>query len=332
MKIIIPMAGVGKRLRPFTLTTPKPLLKIASKSIVRRLVEKIISVTSEKVTEVGFIIGDFPESVVNDLHDIGKHLDFKVNIYVQDVALGTAHALSFAKQMMFDNVIVAYADTLFDANFKINNESDVVIWTKKVDNPENYGVVIKNEKSFITEFYEKPVEFVSDEAIIGIYYFKDSKILADKIHYIMTNDIRGNNEYQLTDALQMMLDDGLVFKSQTVDNWLDCGNKDILIRTAGYVLQHFDVQSNLDAKKNNSVIIEPVYLGDNVVLNNCVLGPNVSVEDNSVLTNVIAKNSIISSNSRLSNIVFENSMFGNNSSFFQSIKILDVGDYDKINI
>ena len=332
MKIIVPMAGVGKRLRPFTLTTPKPLLKIASKSIVRRLVEKIISVSSEKVTEVGFIIGDFPESVVSDLNDIGKQLDFKVNIFVQDEALGTAHALSFARKMMFGNVIVAYADTLFDASFKIGGESDVLIWTKKVDNPEDYGVVIKDDSSLITAFYEKPKEFVSDEAIIGIYYFKDAKLLLNKVDYLMANKLLSNNEYQLTDALQLMLDGGLVFRSQTVDIWLDCGNKDILIKTAGYVIKHFGVQSNINAVINNSVIVEPVYLGSNVVLNNCVLGPNVSVEDNSSLSNVVAKNSIISSNSELSNIVFENSMFGNYSNFTQSVKILDIGDYDKINI
>ena len=324
------MAGVGKRLRPFSLTTPKPLLKIAGKTIVRRLVDKIISVTTEKVTEVGFIIGDFPQSVVDDLLELENLMDFKVNIFVQDVALGTAHALSFAKSMMSGDVVVAFADTLFDADFKIDYSSDVVIWTKKVDNPEAFGVVIKDKNERITAFYEKPMEFITDEAIIGIYFFKNAEKLASKIDYIIDKKILVNNEYQLTDALQLMLDEGLVFKSQTVDTWLDCGNKDVIIKTASYVLKHFDVQSNMTAKVNNSVLIQPVYLGDDVVVDNCVLGPNVSVEDGAKLSNVVAEDTIVYSNAILSNVVVENSMFGNFSNFLQTIKILDVGDYDKI--
>ncbi|MBN2892805.1 MAG: hypothetical protein JXL97_13130 [Bacteroidales bacterium] len=330
MKIVIPMAGIGKRLRPFTLTTAKPLLKIAGKSIVQRLVEQIISVSHEKVTEVGFIIGDFPESVVDDLKELGEQLEFKVNIYVQDVALGTAHALSFANEMLSGKVIVAFADTLFDADFRLKVDSDVVIWTKQVKNPEAYGVVIKEGEELITGFFEKPKKFISDEAIIGIYYFKDASVLSEKIEYVISNKMLVNNEYQLTDALQFMLNDGCVFVSQTVDTWLDCGSKDLLINTADYVLQHFKVQSATSYLKENSVIIPPVYLGDNVLIKNSVIGPNVCVENNSVITGSVISNSIVLEDVKLENLLATNSMFGNSSAVKQSIKILDVGDYDKL--
>ncbi len=330
MKIVIPMAGIGKRLRPFTLTTPKPLLKIAGKSIVQRLVEKIISVSDEKVTEVGFIVGNFPKEIIDSLHNLGKELDFKVNIFVQSEALGTAHAIYCAQQMLTGSVVVAFADTLFDADFKLRKDAEVVIWTKNVDNPEAYGVVVKENKDIIKGFYEKPKEFISNEAIIGIYYFKNAEKLAIKIEHIIKNKLLVNNEYQLTDALQLMLNDGNIFVSQIVDTWLDCGNKDLIISTAAYVLEHFGIKSSEKYSSENTVLIPPVYIGNNVVLKNSVIGPNVSIEDNSVISNSVISNSVIYQNVLLNGVLAKNSMFGNFSSVQKTPKKLDIGDYDKL--
>ncbi len=331
MKIIIPMAGMGKRLRPFTLTTAKPLIKIAGKSIVQRLVETIISVSDEKVTDVAFILGDFPLSVNADLTKVAENLGFKAHFVYQKEALGTAHAIYQAKFLLKDKVIVAFADTLFDASFKISSEKDVVIWTKKVENPENYGVVVKNSNDLITAFYEKPKNFISDEAIIGIYYFKEGDLLLSKLEMMMNEKIIVNGEYQLTDALQMLLDDKLQFASQSVDEWLDCGNKDLVLNTMSYVVNNFIEKSNF-VNSGNNVIIEPVYIGQNVEINNSVIGPNVCVEDNSIVKNSIIKDTILLENVQVENANLSTSILGNNSKLTQKSLNIAAGDFDEINI
>lgn len=328
MKIIIPMAGLGKRLRPFTLTTAKPLIKIAGKSIVQRLVEKIINVSNESVTDVAFILGNFPDDVKINLESISKHLNFNPHFFYQKQALGTAHAIAQAAELLEGKVIVAFADTLFNASFKIDDSKDVVIWTKKVDNPQDYGVVIKENNSIVS-FSEKPKKFVSDEAIIGIYYFKNSQLLKNKLDFILNNDISVNGEYQLTDALQYLLDDGLTFISQTVDDWMDCGNKDILIKTASQVL--LDLNEEVDKKySHNNLIIEPVYIGKNVKLSNCVIGPNVTIEDNAFIEKSIIDNSMILDSAKVENSRFTNSIVGNFASVKFTLPEIAVGDYDKI--
>jgi len=329
MKIVIPMAGMGKRLRPFTLTTPKPLLKIAGKSIVQRLVEKLMIVTKEKITDVAFIIGDFPEDVNKSLYDLGDNLGFKTHIFVQDVALGTAHALSFANDL-FDgsNVIVAFADTLFNADFVLDSTKDVIIWTKRVNNPQSYGVVVKNG-DLITAFAEKPKQFVSDEAIIGIYYFKDSILLKNKLDNIIDNDLKVNGEYQLTDALQMLLDDGLNFYTENVVDWMDCGNKQVLLETAFKVLAEEDIKQK-SLKIDDSVVVPPVFIGENVVLNRCVIGPNVSIEANSNLSNVVIDNSLVFENVSISNSVISDSIIGNSTVINNTKNNYALGDYNTI--
>jgi glucose-1-phosphate thymidylyltransferase len=331
MKIIIPMAGAGKRLRPFTLTTPKPLLKLAGKTIVQRLVEKITSLISEKVTDVGFIVGNIPADVIQDLHNIGTQLNFKTHIFYQEEALGTAHAINFAKDLLKGNVIIAYADTLFEADFKLDSESDVVIWTKKVSNPELYGVVVK-DGDFIKSFYEKPKTFISDEAIIGIYYFKNGELLRDKIDYILYNNVLENNEYQLTNALQMMLDDGLVFTSQTVKDWLDCGNKELVLNTMFHLLNSNQYETSNQYISENSVVIQPSFIGKNVKLTNSIVGPNVSIEDNAEITNSVITNSIIYNSAKVINSNVTNSINGNFSVIESIPKVLALADYDNIKI
>ena len=171
MKIIVPMAGRGSRLRPHTLTVPKPLIPIAGKPIVQRLVEDIAKVAGENIEEVAFIIGDFGDEVEKSLLQIAERLGAKGSIYRQEEALGTAHAIKCAEQSMTGNVVVAFADTLFRADFTLDTNSDGVIWVKKVEDPSAFGVVKLDDYGFITDFVEKPQTFVSDLAIIGIYYF-----------------------------------------------------------------------------------------------------------------------------------------------------------------
>ncbi len=332
MKIIIPMAGMGKRMRPHTLTLAKPLIPVAGKPMVMRLVEEIIKVSGEKVEEIAFIIGHFGAEVEQKLLDIAKEFGSKGTIYYQDVPLGTAHAIYCAEKSISGKVVVAFADTLFDAKFKIETENEASIWVQKVHNPELFGVVKLNDKNIITDFIEKPKEFITDLAIIGIYYFKDGDNLKAELKYLLDNNVVVNGEYQLTDALENMKEKGVQFRAVQVNEWLDCGNKEATLYTNERMLELKRNEKNTasSAKIINSVVIEPCFIGENAVIENSVVGPHLSVGENSVIKNTIIKNCIVQSNTNIENAVIEKSMIGNFSKVSQQLNVINIGDYNTI--
>ena len=329
MKIIVPMAGIGKRMRPHTLTVPKPLLKVAGKSIVQRLVEDIASMCQEKVEEIAFIIGDFGEQVKQDLKKVASDLGAKGSIYHQEEALGTAHAIYCAEPSLEGKVIVAFADTLFYADFTLDEDKDGIIWVEKVKDPRAFGVVQVNDEGVISEFVEKPEEFVSDLAIIGIYYFKDGRNLKEEIRYLLDNNIKDKGEFQLTNALENMKAKGKKFYPGEVDEWLDCGNKNATVYTNQRVLERTGGQVDASLKKNNSVLVEPCYVGKDVQLNNSVVGPYVSIGRGSILNGVVMQNSIVQENSEISDVVIENSMIGSHVKYSGKKSDLSLGDYNQ---
>ncbi len=332
MKIIVPMAGKGKRMRPHTITTPKPLIKIAGKPIVQRLVEDIVSVTSEKVDEIAFVIGDFGEKVENSLISIAEQLGAKGTVYYQKEALGTAHAVLCAADSMDAPVVVAFADTLFRAGFQMDVQKDGIIWTHRVNDPSSFGVVTKNDDGIINGFVEKPAKFVSDEAIIGIYYFRDGKFLREELQYLVDNNIIKGGEYQLTDALQNMMQKGTRFYTGAVEEWLDCGNKDATVYTNQRILEtnHIDQLIADSVEKENSIIVEPCYIGKNVKIKNSIIGPHVSIGSESTIENSIVTNSIIQSNSVIKNANLDNSMVGNHVNYMGRVADVSIGDFTRL--
>ena len=334
MKIIVPMAGMGKRMRPHTLTVPKPLVPIAGKPIVQRLVEDIAKVCGEPVEQVAFIIGNFGEAVEKSLVRIAESVGAKGTIHYQDQPLGTAHAVMCAKEALEGNVVVAFADTLFKADFTLDASRDGIIWVQQVEDPRPFGVVKLNEQNQITEFVEKPEQFISDLAIIGIYYFKDGAYLRSELQYLLDNDIKDKGEYQLTNALENMKNKGTKFVPGQVTEWLDCGNKDATVFTNQRYLEYLaERQENLvdaSAQIVNSVVVQPVYLGKNVKLRNAVVGPHVSVGNGTTITDSVVKNAIIQENTTVNNANISNSMLGNFVKFEGKPSDLSVGDYNVI--
>ena len=331
MKIIVPMAGIGSRLRPHTLTIPKPLTLIAGKPIVQRLVEDIVKVVDQKVEEIAFVIGPtFPNDTEEKLKAIANSLGAKCNVTVQEEALGTAHAIQCAKDSLNGPCVVAFADTLFKADFTLDANTDGAIWVKKVEDPSAYGV-IKLKDGIITDFVEKPQEYVSDLAIIGIYYFNKGENLRDEIQYLLDNNITEKGEFQLTNALENMKQKGLKFVPGTVSDWMDCGNKDITVETNGRVLQFAKQDGqNLVSKTvtlDNSNIIDPCYIGENVVLKNTTIGPNVSLGDDCLVENSKIKDSLIQTNTTIKNADLKNAMIGNHAYFDGNFKSVSIGDY-----
>lgn len=333
MNIIIPMAGLGKRLRPHTLTTAKPLLPIAGKPIVHRLVEDIARVCPEKINNIGFIVHPkFGKTVEDDLIDVANAVGAKGKIYYQEEAKGISHALLFAKELFEGKVIVAFADTLFRADFKLNTKLDGTIWVQKVENPSQFGVVKLNAKGEITELVEKPSTFVSDLAIIGIYFFKEGERLRAEMQYLLDNDIKEKGEYQFTTALENMKKKGASFVPGEVQEWLDCGNKENMIQTNQRYLEFIKDQKLISAKANvvNSVIIAPVFLDEDVTIENSVIGPHVSVGAGTKIKDSRISNSIIQKGCKVTEATLKGSLLGNFVNFEGKSANLDLGDFSTI--
>jgi glucose-1-phosphate thymidylyltransferase len=331
MNIIIPMAGMGKRMRPHTLTTPKPLIPIAGKSIVQRLVEDILATCNEKVEEIAFIISpDFGKKVETHLVEVAKNLGAKGVIAYQKEPLGTAHAILCASEQLSGNVFIAFADTLFRATFSIDTNKDAIVWTQKVEEPSQFGVVKLNANNEIEAFVEKPRQFVSDLAIIGVYYFKDGVGLKKQLQRLIDEGIQQKGEYQITDAMDHMLKQGIKFYTGQVDEWLDCGNKDATVYTNQRVLE---IKKNTEklmaasAKLQNSVIIQPCYIGENVVISNSVIGPHVSVEHSVTISDSRIRNSILQADSIVKDALIQNSLLGKNVNYTEKPRELSLGDF-----
>ncbi len=325
------MAGMGKRMRPHTLTTPKPLIPIAGKPIVEHLVEEVATTLTEPIEEIGFVIGHFGEKVEKRLLEIAKKFGAQGKVFYQEEALGTAHAIFCAQEIMDGKIVVAFADTLFKANFNIRNHSDGSIWVKQVKNPTDFGVVKTNKNDIIQEFIEKPKSFVSDLAIIGIYYFKDGQKLKSEIDELIKTRKMVNGEYQLTDVLQALTKKGLQFSAVQVNDWFDCGNKNATVSTNLNLLK---IQGgnfiSSKSKVKNSVIVPPCYIGDDVEINDAVVGPYVSLEKGSVVHSSIVRNSIIQRFALLENTNITNSMVGAYAQIKGRLDEFSLSDYSVI--
>jgi glucose-1-phosphate thymidylyltransferase len=332
MKIIVPMAGRGSRLRPHTLTIPKPLIPIAGKPIVHRLVEDIAGVLNQSIEEVAFIIHEsFGKKVEEELIAIAQKLGAEGTIYYQNEALGTGHAIMCAENSLSGPAVIAYADTLIRADFDIDTTADSVIWVKKVDQPEAFGVVNLNEANEIIELVEKPKEFVSDLAVIGIYYFKDVGVLKNELQLVIKNNIIHGGEYQINDGIKQMMAKGMKFVPGEVDEWMDCGNKDVTVDTNNRMLNFLHNDGihliDFDVKQENSNIIPPCYIGEDVVLINATVGPNVSLGKGCHVINSSIKNSLIQTHAHIKNAKLDNAMIGNHATFDGNFTSISIGDY-----
>jgi glucose-1-phosphate thymidylyltransferase len=290
-------------------------------------------VVDEKIDEIAFVVGRFGGEVEENLLSIADSLGAKGKICYQDLPLGTAHAILCAEETLTGKVIVAFADTLFKADFKFDQENDGIIWVQKIQDPSAFGVVKVNAENVITDFVEKPKEFVSDLAIIGIYFFKDGDNLKKELQYLIDNNVQEKGEYQLTNALENMKSKGIKFSPGQISEWLDCGNKDATVYTNQRILEFKSKSEKLvndSAVIENSVIVPPCYIGAGVKIINSVVGPYASIGVKTVIKNSIVSNSIIQAHSKINNSNLTNSMVGNNAELEGRILDLSIGDFNSI--
>ena len=332
MNIVIPMAGRGSRLRPHTLTIPKPLVPIGGKPIVERLAEDIVAMSAEPVEEIAFVIGDFGAEVEAQLLAVAERLGAKGHICYQDEPLGTAHAILCGAACLNGPVVVAFADTLFRADFTIDPTADGVLFVKQVENPNAFGVVVTDEDGAITDYVEKPSEFVSDLAMIGIYAFRDGERLKRELQRLIDENVIKGGEYQLPDALRNMTQAGLRFEPGAVTHWMDCGNKVATVDTNQRILELTadELAVPADAVVENSIILPPCHIGSGARIVNSVVGPHVSVGENTSIEDARVSNSLIQAHSVVKNKVVRDAMIGNHARVLGIPTDVSLGDYNEI--
>lgn len=331
MKVIVPVAGVGMRLRPHTHTAPKVLLQVAGKPILGHILDAIHSF--KDVNEVTFIIGYMGDKIKDY---VGKNYDFKTNFVVQEERLGLGHAIYLTAPYSCDNepVLIILGDTIFTADFsKIFRNDHSYIGVKEVDDPQRFGIVELSEDGLITRLVEKPEKPKTNLAIVGIYYLLHPKLLFDSLDYIVKNDIRTKEEYQLTDALQIMLEKGESMKTFVIDNWFDCGKPETLLST-NHALLDMKFSKNdisLERAHKNSIFIPPVYIDKGAIIKNSIIGPYATISEGAVIEDSIIRSSIISKNAIVKEVVLENTIIGNDAHIVGKAINLNLGDDCGIN-
>ncbi len=328
MKAIIPVAGIGTRLRPHTHTQPKALIPIAGKPILAHIIDSLLKAG---INEFVFIIGYMGDKIENYITT--NYPSIKTDFVIQTTGRGTGHAIYLAKQQIKGKgeILIVLGDTIVDADLRsvIANEMSL-LGVKKVEDPRQFGVAELDKEGFIKRMVEKPLIPKSNLALVGLYKIRESDQLIDALEYNITNKITNQNEYQLTDALMHMVNQGVKFKTFDVDNWFDCGKKEILLDTNSILLKRLNYDTS-KYKFNNTIIIPPVFIGDNCTIGNSIIGPNVSIGDNVILNYAVVKESIIGPYAQIEYAILDHSLIGNDAVFKGMKQSLNIGDSTEIN-
>jgi glucose-1-phosphate thymidylyltransferase len=329
MKAIIPVAGIGTRLRPHTHTQPKSLIPVAGKPIIAHIVDNLCEAG---ITEFVFIIGYLGDKIEDF---ITSNYPGNTNHFViQTSGKGIAHAIWLAKDFVQDDdeVFIVLGDTIFYTDLqKVFANPHSALGIKKVNDPRAFGVAQVDDDGQILSLVEKPLIPKSNMALIGAYYIKHGGALKDALDYIIANNIKTNNEFYLTDALNYMIEKGYYFTFFDVDNWFDCGKKDILLETNATLLRRFKYTSQNNNKHEGSIIIPPVYIGEGCEIKHSIIGPDVSIGDNAIITHSIVRNSIIGPYAHLEFAILEDSLIGNDAVLKGMVQSLNLGDSTEIN-
>jgi len=329
MKAIIPVAGIGTRLRPHTHTQPKSLIPVAGKPIIAHIVD---SLHNAGINEFIFIIGYLGDKIESY---ITTHYPHNTNHFViQTTGKGIGHAIWLAKDYIGDDdeVFIALGDTIFDTDLKKVLQSPYsTLGIKKVLDPRAFGVAQVDNNGFITSLVEKPLIPKSNQALIGAYYIKNGAKLKEALDYIIANNLRTNNEFHLTDALNYLIQNGYQFTVFDVDNWFDCGKKDILLETNATLLRRFKPKMPEDEQFDSTIIIQPVFIAAGCKIRNSIIGPNVSIGENAIIHNSIITNSIIGPYAHLEFAILEDSLIGNDAMLKGFVQSLNLGDSTEIN-
>jgi glucose-1-phosphate thymidylyltransferase len=305
MKVIIPLAGKGTRLRPHTHLTPKPMLKVAGKPVISYLLDDLKALGG--IEQIIYITGHLKEKVEEYAR---TEYDFPAVFVEQKVQNGTATAVDLARPYVDQPVLIIFVDTIFDADLSLvqHTDADGIIWVKEVEDYQRFGVVVTDANGYMTKIVEKPSTPISKRANIGLYYIRNWKLLYEGISHVMKQPAN-KGEYYLTDAFQYMIDKGARIKVVDVEGWYDAGKLDTLLDTNRAMLERGRARKPATVPKG-SKIIDPVYLEEGVVLTDATVGPNVSIHAGAVIERSTLRDTIVGSRSRISDCTLSGSLIG----------------------
>lgn len=327
MKAIIPVAGAGTRLRPHTYTQPKPLIPVAGKPIISYMLEQL---DKAGIDEYIFIIGYLGEKIQTYVEE--RYPKLKKTFVQQVERQGLGHAIWTAKDVVGeDEVFIVLGDTIFDVDMNLFlQEPHSCLGVKKVEDPRNFGVAEINTKNEVLRVIEKPRIPKSNMALVGLYKIKETQKLIEALEYNIKNDLRSHGEYQLTDGMMRMIEQGIPFKALEINNWFDCGKKDILLETNAMMLKSQKTKTIKDDAFKNTILIQPVSIGENCSIQNSIIGPNVTVGDNVRVDYSIIKHSIIGDYAAIQDVVLHESVVGSDASIKGLSQSLNIGDNTEI--
>jgi glucose-1-phosphate thymidylyltransferase len=327
MKVIIPVAGIGSKLRPHTHTQPKALVPVAGKPILSHIVDSLVRAG---MTDFIFIIGYLGDKV--EAYIRANYPFLQTTFLLQEPREGTGHAVWLARDLVRteDELMIALGDTVFDVDLKsIVSFPGSTLGVKRVEDPRNFGVAEVDESGNIRRLVEKPSIPKSNLALVGLYKIKEGKKLMEALDRNISENIRSYNEFQLTDAIEVMIRGGEIFSTFPVENWYDCGNKESLLETNAVLLQK---EAPAPPARNfpNTIIIPPVSIAPNCRISNSIIGPKVSIGDNTIINYSILSDSIIGSYAQLENAVLHHSVIGSDASLRGMSQSLNLGDNTEI--
>jgi glucose-1-phosphate thymidylyltransferase len=324
MKVIIPLAGFGTRLRPHTYTRPKPLVNVAGKPVLGHILDKLKGLDIEEIIFIVGYLGEQIEAYVK------ANYDFPAHYVEQKELLGQAHAIHLAREHLQGPALIIFVDTIFEADLSVLERSpyDGVLFVKEVEDPRRFGVVVI-EDGRVAKLIEKPSDFTHNLAVIGVYYFRESRWLANCIDELIRNKMQTKGEYYLADAIQLMINQGGKFIASPVEVWEDCGKPDTVLHTNRYLLEKTGGQQ---VPTNNSVLIPPVYIARTASITNSIIGPYVTIADDAVIRNVIVKDSIINEGAVIEDVMLSGSLIGSHAQVRRAFEQLNVGDSSQIEV
>ncbi len=330
MIAIIPVAGAGTRLRPHTYTQPKSLIPIAGKPVIGYIVDQLLEAGVEDFVFVIGYLGDKIREYIDEAYP-----EVRKSYVIQQMREGLGHAIWLAQEVVSpdEDVVIILGDTIMDIDLKkVLDAPHSVLGVKKVDDPRLFGVAEFDDDLVVTNLAEKPRIPMSNMALVGLYKVKNYGKLYNAIDHNIKHNIRTHNEFFLTDGLQRMIESGEKFVAEKIENWYDCGQKEVMLKTNKILLQKNAGKYSGHKGLQNTILIEPVYIGANSIVRNCIIGPNVTIGDNAVVEYTILRDSIIGNYTRLQDVVLDSSLIGSDSEIYGSTQSLSIGDNTELDL
>ena len=328
MKAVIPVAGAGTRLRPLTYTQPKPLIPVAGKPIISFIIDQLVEVG---VSEFVFVIGYLGEKIKNYVDKEYPHI--QRDYITQETRLGSGHAIWTARSLFkdADEIVIFFGDIIIDADFsKILDSESSTLCVKQVDDPREYGVVEYDQEKRVKRVVEKPKIPKSNMAMVGFYKVREVNQLIDALEFNIKHNIQSNGEFPLTDAFMRLIEQGATFNTIEVDNWFNCGKKEVLLDTNAAFLAREGYATKDLPDYDNSIIIQPVSIGENCKISNAVIGPYVTIGNNAHINRAILRDSIIGNYAHIKEVILQRSVVGNDTAITGLRQSLNIGDNTEI--